>query len=185
MAARGDLFMCGCMKLRENRKEKQAALRANGFDCNPASENMPGYVARLSRARFVFSPRGHGFTNHRDWEALSAGAVPLVDSHEAIAPLYVGLPVIQIPPPNGTRHGYDDGSVKGAGEWGRVVTREFLEAEWARLSRPEVANSFDVSKVYWPYWLAQLVAGGGAGEAKGAATPASRRRASARRSPRV
>ena len=40
MAAREDLLMCSCMKLRKDRgrarTEQQAALRANGVDCMPA-----------------------------------------------------------------------------------------------------------------------------------------------------
>jgi hypothetical protein len=73
--------------------------------------------------------------------------VPLVDLHWAIAPLYEGFPVIQIPPPNGTRHGYDKGNANDAGEWGRTVTSEVLEAEWARLSRPEVRQLHVVATV--------------------------------------
>jgi hypothetical protein len=34
---------------------------------------MAGYVGLLARARFVFSPRGNGFMNYRDWEARRAG----------------------------------------------------------------------------------------------------------------
>ena len=37
------------------------------------------YVRRLRAARFVFSPRGHGGVNFRDFEALAMGAIPLVD----------------------------------------------------------------------------------------------------------
>jgi hypothetical protein len=45
-------------------------------------------------SKFVFSPRGHGWQSHRDWEALLAGAVPLLDAREGYdEALWKGLPV--------------------------------------------------------------------------------------------
>jgi hypothetical protein len=37
---------------------------------------LPAYVRLLAASEFVFSPRGHGWANHRDWEARArAGLV--------------------------------------------------------------------------------------------------------------
>jgi len=70
----------------------------NGFTCHAPSDSAclgDGFAHQVLRARFVFSPRGNGEQNHRDWEALVGGAVPLVDYSPTIAELWRCLPVVQ------------------------------------------------------------------------------------------
>ena len=92
-------------------------LRAQGFAC-PIGGGRPlsSYVALMSGAKFVWSPRGHGWSNHRDWEALVAGAVPVLDHHASFEALYRELPSVHVR------------------DWANV-TPAFLEAEWARIER--------------------------------------------------
>lgn len=128
------------------------ALKASGFTgCSygalqsaRGTDHHAAYVDRLAAASFVASPRGNGRACHRDWEALYAGAIPLVDwdASSAMADLYDGLPVVRVR------------------DW-REVTPAFLEAT----RRDFEARSFDVQKLYAPHWLRRLTSAGFPGEA--------------------
>ena len=62
----------------------EALRRNNVTDCDYGAvggdrgAGHERYVAALASSDFVASPRGNGRANHREWEALHAGAVPLV-----------------------------------------------------------------------------------------------------------
>lgn len=71
------------------------------------------FLGQILRHRFVLCPPGNGVDTHRMWEALVAGAVPVVLESQAMEP-FRGLPVLFV-------------------EDYRGVTRELLEREWARL----------------------------------------------------
>ena len=85
------------------------ALRTNGFGtCShrgpPGTSRRPDqttpldkFAAHLLESDFAVSPQGIGRACHREWEALSAGAIPLVDwdASPAMAELYSGLPVVR------------------------------------------------------------------------------------------
>ena len=141
-------------------------LRANGLNCSHGVLKLPAaealalrqragrkrveeervavsrlYAERLFDARFVVSPQGKGRACHRDWEALAAGAVPVLDwdGSAAMAELYDGLPVVRVR------------------DWTRV-TPAYLEREWERLEREHAAGRIDMRKLYVPYWVAQLTA---------------------------
>ena len=86
------------------------ALRTNGFGtCShrgpPGTSRRPDqttpldkFAAHLLESDFAVSPQGIGRACHREWEALSAGAIPLVDwdASPAMAELYSGLPVVRV-----------------------------------------------------------------------------------------
>ena len=86
------------------------ALRTNGFGtCShrgpPGTSRRPDqttpldkFAAHLLESDFAVSPQGIGRACHREWEALSAGAIPLVDwdASPAMAELYAGLPVVRV-----------------------------------------------------------------------------------------
>ena len=137
-----ELLFCSCMRVDSHaaRADKLAALRLNGFDCNPECKaSTPGddgfspYIKGLFGHRFVASPRGAGIQNHRDWEALYAGAIPLVDYDPKLLELWEGLPVVMVR------------------DWTRI-THELLNRIW-RVMRKE---AWKMEKLYWPYWLGQL-----------------------------
>ena len=76
---RKHLLFCGCMSLTSHpeRRQKLAALRANGFTCaEHKCAAGEGSYAGLLDARFTACPRGAGAQNHREWEALLAGSHP-------------------------------------------------------------------------------------------------------------
>lgn len=67
-------------------------LVANGFEnCRHGADashrkedKLKHWVQTLSEADFVASPQGKGRANHREWEAMAAGAIPLVDRPSGI-----------------------------------------------------------------------------------------------------
>jgi hypothetical protein len=58
-------------------------------------KSYPEYFADLTRSKFVVSPRGLGLDCYRTWEALVAGAIPIVLS-SPLDSLYSDLPVLII-----------------------------------------------------------------------------------------
>lgn len=121
---------------------KIAALRANGFVCEPRAEQCRAnpykpesdyYARQLFDARFTAAPRGAGQQTHRCWEALLAGSIPLIDYDPRLDKLFDGLPVVLVT------------------DWSQV-TRSFLEQTWKNMNYRE----WDWSKLYFPFWLDQL-----------------------------
>ena len=131
---RPHLLMCRCLNEdRPGRRSKLDALHANGFQCaTPVSCN--DYHTSLFEHKFVFSPWGAGHNNHRDFEALYAGAVPIVDHDANLAPIFEGLPVLSV-------SNYS------------TITPAYLEALW----RTMAAQNYDWAKLYTPYWTSSLL----------------------------
>ena len=115
-------------------------LKTAGFaNCSHGSlgkKRAGAYAERLFDSDFVVSPQGKGRACHRDWEALAAGAIPLLDwdASPAMADLYRHLPVVRVR------------------DW-RGVTPAFLGRELARI---EADAQIDVKKLYLPYWVARF-----------------------------
>ena len=51
---------------------------------------LEAYARLLCASEFVFSPRGHGWSNYRDWEALSCGAIPILIGDGWVLPFSEG-----------------------------------------------------------------------------------------------
>ena len=83
-AAGSKLLECCCFGDRVFRFERRRALvNATGLcDGDAGTFDPDATLARYRRAKFVFSPRGEGCSNYREFEALYAGAIPVV----AVAP---------------------------------------------------------------------------------------------------
>ena len=81
----------------------------------------------------MVSPQGKGRTNYREWEALAAGAIPLVDydSSAAMAELYQGLPVVRVR------------------DW-KKVTPAYLDAVRTRVFDAVAQGGASMSKLYVP-----------------------------------
>ena len=136
---RTTLLYCGPMNLFPARRRMLRALRANGFPCNTTRVPRAEFVAALFASKFVAAAHGHGWNSHREWEALAAGAVPLVDAHAPLAAAFAGLPAVQVR------------------DWA-AVTPAFLAAKWEELQRAAAAGGVAATKAYWPYWLERLTA---------------------------
>jgi hypothetical protein len=87
------------------------------------------YFEDMRRSKFVFSPRGHGWKNYRDVEALYLGAIPLVDAvslnQHAASPVWPDRLWL-----NST---YADMPVLRVTNWS-AITPAFLEGIWADVS---------------------------------------------------
>lgn len=124
----------------EQRKRVVGNLTANGFDCTSERLSPPNWTQSLFAAKFVAAPRGMGRADFRLWEALSAGAVPVVERDPVLAAdVYKGLPIVQV------------------ASWSKV-TKEFLDAQWREIQQKAAAGSYDegMAKVHWPYWMERI-----------------------------
>jgi hypothetical protein len=90
------------------------------------------YMSHLTASRFVISPRGFNIDCFRTWEALYAGAIPVVESR-GIDDIYEGLPVIIVDDLN-------------------TVTKEFLDAEFEKLK----GKVFHLERLHAQYWLDKI-----------------------------
>ena len=134
---RPNLLFCGCFTTHtlgnSGRVQKAKSLEKNGFRCTAHCKRGEGNEAAF-QYKFVVSMRGNSAQNYRDWEALLAGAIPLVDYNAAHEPMWEGMPVVQI------RNWAD-------------VTVPFLETTWAKMrDRP-----YSWKKLYFPFWLDHLL----------------------------
>ena len=156
---RNILLMCDGISVTTDseREHKLDQLRRNGFNCAGMHVEPAQYLDTMLRSKFVFSPRGHGKQNFRDWEALTAGAVPVMDQVPAtLAALYDKLPVVMVT------------------DW-KVVTPQFLHETWTQIHRrasPKCtwgkdgssrtgirceAPEYDMRSIFTPFWFGQLV----------------------------
>ena len=90
------------------------------------------FLGELVRHRFVLCPPGNGVDTHRMWEALLAGAVPVVLQSQAMVP-FSGLPVLFV-------------------EDFRQVRKEFLEAAFEKFPglpdiHPQMTSEFWNKKI--------------------------------------
>jgi hypothetical protein len=88
---------------------------------------------QILRHRFVLCPPGNGVDTHRMWEALVAGAIPVVLRSQAMKP-FESLPILFV-------------------EDYREVTIELLEAAWAKIKVPEEVPVI----MREDFWAAQIL----------------------------
>jgi hypothetical protein len=75
-----------------NRKAFLKTLESLGISNKLLPHNS--YFESLPHYKFVISPEGNGIDCHRHYEALMAGAIPIVEDHPGIREKYVGCPVL-------------------------------------------------------------------------------------------
>ena len=92
------------------------------------------YVRQIASSRYVISPKGLNIDCFRTWEALYAGAIPVVESL-GIDAIYEGLPIIIVPKLN-------------------QITLEALEKEFEQLK----TKSFEWERLELSYWIDQMEA---------------------------
>ena len=156
-AERSNLFMCCCMKDRNGRVPRAADMRRDGLcmDSNAGKVTMKEYIHRLTTAKFVWSPVGHGISTFRDLEIILAGAVPVMDGYagrkELFAAKFRNLPVIWVPGKNCKRHETHNTLVFCPSI---NITADWLEEQWQGIVAKH--NEWDVAEAFWPYWLYQF-----------------------------
>jgi len=107
---------------------------ADWITFQPSSERgtNSGFLGELVRHRFVLCPPGNGVDTHRMWEALLAGAVPVVLRSQAMEP-FSELPALFV-------------------EDFRNVTKEFLEAALQKFPARPAIHSLMTSE----FWHAKI-----------------------------
>lgn len=90
------------------------------------------YAEDLAKSKFVLTPRGNGLDTHRIWEALYAGAYPIVKT-STLDLLYEDLPVVIV-------YKWTD------------VTEEFLNQKYEELK----GKTYRMEKLSMEYWLKQI-----------------------------
>jgi hypothetical protein len=121
------------------RRGKSMKLKRNGFNCG-GKIDPDEYIERLLQSKFVFSPRGFGQQNYREWEAMVAGAVPLIDTPPPThAELYAGLPYVAV------------------SDWSKIKP-QYLEDKWEEIQTRARKGEYNMRKLYlFPYWLDKLM----------------------------
>ena len=134
-------LLCCCMRAWPHRIAAFDALRAAGHTHCNLTERRPytSLMHSFLRHRFVVSPHGHGRTDFRVFEALAAGAIPVVDYYPEHDQLFDGLPIVRVT------------------DWEKA-TPEFLDGEWVRIQKAAKAGTLSWTKAFLPYWFAQLTA---------------------------
>ena len=135
---RPNLIACTCMGSAHLRSTKMAVLIANGLPCSLRSCNASETRERYLTSKFVVSMRGEGAQNYREWEAMMAGAIPLVDYDARLVHLWAGLPVLQVR------------------NWS-AITKERLDFEWAAAQERVRQGWWSWTKLFFPFWLGELM----------------------------
>ena len=114
-----------------------ARLQRNGFRCElNESRAWQDTMELYLHHRFVLALSGNGHNDFRVWEALSAGAIPVVQHFDEQNQLLDGLPVVRVR------------------EWA-ALTPALLEREWQFILEGVQRGSISWTKLYLPYWFHQ------------------------------
>lgn len=137
--SRSDLLYCqglGSLQYVPIRSRIISTLSARGFDCSANQLPNEEYIHRLGESKFVVSPQGVGHNCYRTWEALTAGAIPIISWYPGVEKLYEGLPVV-------ISNDYTE------------ITPDYLMEQYTRIQKDEALS---LSKAYLPYWLGIIFA---------------------------
>lgn len=79
-------------------------------------------LGRYRRAKFVFSPRGEGCSNYREFEALYAGAIPVVDVDPGAgrSEFWANMPHVPAVYPATSANGPGSARAATGGAWSRI-----------------------------------------------------------------
>jgi hypothetical protein len=75
-----------------NRTNFVSTLERNGYNNTTLSQQT--YFGSLADYKFVASPEGNGIDCHRHYEALMAGAIPIIEYNPLIESKYKGCPIL-------------------------------------------------------------------------------------------
>ena len=130
---RPKLILCGAIKWYHIRAKPLSVLKRLRFNCSKAL-SPEAYFQEMVRSKFVASPRGKGDSNFRDFEALTAGSIPIVQDIPSLRSLWAGMPVLRI-------------------KWWDTLTPGLLESVWKDYTEQARQLKLTVEKAYWPYWV--------------------------------
>jgi hypothetical protein len=127
-------LLCCCMEPRRHRLRVLHTLQQNGFACSNATLPWQQTMELYLEHRFVLAIFGNGRNDFRYWEALSTGAVPVVQYFASQDALFEGLPVVRVR------------------SWA-ALTPAALDDEWYRIQEGVSNGSISWTKVFLPYWF--------------------------------
>mmetsp|Transcript_1650 Transcript_1650/g.4933 ORF Transcript_1650/g.4933 Transcript_1650/m.4933 type:complete len:384 (-) Transcript_1650:94-1245(-) len=159
LSDRTDLLLCGGYRLDAKRRQGLDALRRQGFACAaPAKVTTQAYWTRLKAAKLVFCPSGFGLATFRTYEALLAGAVPLLPRHPRHDALFRDLPVLFVRFDD-DRWLFDDDDDddernRSTSQKNVQVSPASLQARYATILRSR--HRLDLRRAFAPFWLAAL-----------------------------
>ena len=153
-------------------ERRRALVNATGLcDGDAGIFDPDATLARYRRAKFVFSPRGEGCSNYREFEALYAGAIPVVDVDPGAGRREFWSTIPHVPM-NYPRHFRKWTRVcesnerrcfapnRAAGAELVAATLRDVTPETLRRVAAEVRDrgpfGYDLRKAFWPYWLHAL-----------------------------
>ena len=91
------------------------------------------YMEEMSQYKFVLSPWGDIVDCYRHWEAMLVGAIPIMQSSQALESLCADLPVILVK------------------DWSEV-TEEFLNRKYEEMK----GKQYNLRKLYMQYWVDKI-----------------------------
>lgn len=101
----------------------------------PRERNLKRYRKALGESKFVLSPPGNGRDCHRTWEAIYAGAIPVVLKGTIPADICESLPILEV-------SSFNDFLKRTPLEWSDVAIE---------------LNARSREKAFAPYWLEELL----------------------------
>lgn len=121
------------------REYKFAALLANGFECTSRITPHEAYYQAMMDAQIVWAPRGNGASEHKFFEAASAGAAILTDFEPNLVEALSGMRAIML----------------HLDAW-QALTPSLLRLLVEALGETHPHQSggvHDSMKAFWPYWM--------------------------------
>uniref|UniRef100_A0AC35EUZ4 Exostosin GT47 domain-containing protein n=1 Tax=Panagrolaimus sp. PS1159 TaxID=55785 RepID=A0AC35EUZ4_9BILA len=119
---------------------KNAFNNNQNVEINEAFTEWPIYLSKSGNAKFILSPPGNGIDPHRNWEALSMGAVPIVLNQSEFQSLFDDMPVMVV------------------NDWSEVT-----EANMEKFIHERLTNNFSKDEIPWRpklwlrYWLTKIM----------------------------
>ena len=153
-------------------ERRRALANATGLcDGDAGIFDPDATLARYRRAKFVFSPRGEGCSNYREFEALYAGAIPVVDIDPGAGrkEFWSTIPHLPVSYPkhfrkwtrvceSNERRCFAPNRAAGA-ELVTATLRDVTPETLRRVAAEVKARGpfgFDLRRAFWPYWLHAL-----------------------------
>lgn len=105
-------------------------------------QSLAQYYRQLQSIKFILSPSQPYALSHCEWEAMAAGAIPILDAVNAENPsiksLFKDLPVLYIK------------------SWS-TATPQYLESQYVAMTAVSTnSGNWAAEKLFFPYWLDKL-----------------------------
>jgi len=131
-------LLCCCMAAYPHRVAVAERLRRNGFHtCHIGEASRLSWqqtMAQYAEHRFVLAIHGKGHNDFRVWEALHAGAIPVVQRFPEQDSLLRGLPVVRV------------------ANWS-TFTPSTLHDEGERIAEGLASQQLGLQKLFAPFWF--------------------------------